>query len=49
MLQWIRYPHNMRTTIGGSLRNVQLLAGHRELSTTQRCIEADVDSTEKRY
>jgi integrase len=28
------------STIGGSLRNVQLLAGHLALSTTQRYIEA---------
>jgi len=27
--------------VGGSLRDVQLLAGHSALSTTQRYIEAD--------
>ena len=29
------------STVGGSLRDVQLLAGHTALSTTQRYIEAD--------
>jgi integrase len=29
------------STVGGSLRDVQLLAGHSNLSTTQRYIEAD--------
>jgi site-specific recombinase XerD len=32
------------STVGGSLRNVQMLASHRALSTTQRYIEADVDA-----
>jgi integrase/recombinase XerD len=30
------------STVGGSLRDVQMLAGHKALSTTQRYIEADV-------
>lgn len=30
------------STVGGSLRDVQLLAGHSNLKTTQRYIEADV-------
>jgi integrase len=29
---------------GGSLRDIQELAGHRDLSTTQRYIEGDRDS-----
>ena len=32
------------STVGGSLRDVQILAGHSALSTTQRYIEADVDA-----
>jgi integrase/recombinase XerD len=32
------------STVGGSLRDVQLLAGHSNLSTTQRYIEADVEA-----
>jgi len=35
------------TTVGGSLRDVQMLAGHRALSTTQRYIEADVEAQRK--
>lgn len=32
------------STVGGSLRDVQLLAGHGALSTTQRYIDADVQA-----
>jgi integrase len=35
------------STVGGSLRDVQMLAGHRALSTTQRYIEADVEAQRK--
>ena len=31
-------------TVGGSLRDVQILAGHSTLSTTQRYIEADAEA-----
>ena len=32
---------------GGSLRDAQMLAGHRALSTTQRYIEADVEAQKR--
>ena len=32
------------STVGGSLRDVQMLAGHSALSTTQRYIEADAEA-----
>jgi integrase/recombinase XerD len=35
------------STVGGSLRDVQVLAGHKALSTTQRYIEADAAAQRK--
>ncbi|MGE0055952.1 MAG: tyrosine-type recombinase/integrase [Hyphomicrobium sp.] len=35
------------STVGGSLRDVQMLAGHSAPSTTQRYIEADVDAQKR--
>ena len=35
------------STVGGSLRDVQMLAGHQALSTTQRYIEADVEAQKR--
>lgn len=35
------------STVGGSLRDVQILAGHSALSTTQRYIEADTSAMRK--
>ena len=35
------------STVGGSIRDVQILAGHAALSTTQRYIEADVEAQSK--
>ena len=35
------------STVGGSLRDVQLLAGHSALSTTQRYIEADAGAMKR--
>ena len=35
------------TTVGGSLRDVQNLAGHASLQTTQRYIESDEEAKRK--
>jgi integrase/recombinase XerD len=35
------------STVGGSLRDVQMLAGHSNLSTTQRYIEADSEAQQR--
>lgn len=35
------------STVGGSLRDVQMLAGHKALGTTQRYIEADAEAQQK--
>jgi integrase/recombinase XerD len=35
------------SNVGGSLRDVQLLAGHSNLATTQRYIEADTDAMKR--
>ena len=35
------------STVGGSLRDVQILAGHSALGTTQRYIEADAAAQRK--
>jgi integrase/recombinase XerD len=35
------------STVGGSLRDIQMLAGHSALSTTQRYIEADAMAQRK--
>jgi hypothetical protein len=34
-------PASSISMVGGSLRDVQILAGYSALSTTQRCIDAD--------
>jgi site-specific recombinase XerC len=40
-------PASTISTVGGSLRDVQMLAGHSALSTTQRYIEADAEAQKR--
>ena len=42
-----RFSARKISTVGGSLRDVQMLAGHAALSTTQRYIEADIEAQRK--
>jgi hypothetical protein len=37
-------PELARITVGGSLRDIQMLAGHTNLRTTQRYIDANPDA-----
>jgi len=35
------------STVGGSLRDIQMLAGHSNLATTQRYIESNVEAQQR--
>jgi integrase/recombinase XerD len=35
------------STVGGSVRDIQILAGHSNMRTTQRYIEADAEAQKK--
>ena len=47
MQTFIAYAAKKISTVGGSLRDVQLLAGHSSLAVTQRYIEGDVEARTK--
>ena len=43
----LRKQHGRRRLVGGSLRDVQALAGHAVLTTTSRYIETDAEAQPK--
>jgi integrase/recombinase XerD len=44
---FIAYAAKKISTVGGSLRDVQMLAGHSSLAVTQRYIEGDSEARKK--